>query len=264
MSKKHRVISLMLIMLLLMSVPAVHSAQTMDKEFLNDGIVSINYQPANNVPTKVMISKGDLKYTYDLGANNKFPLQSGDGEYTITILENIAGNRYKVVKKEQVNANISNKNSVYLQSIQNINWNKNMEIIKKAKELTVNASTDQEKVAAIHDYIIKNISYDYTKAGLVTANYIPSIEETVRTKSGICYDYASLTASMLRSVGVPTKMMMGYKNDIKEYHAWNQVYLQENNKWITIDTTYDAAYIQNNAAVTMLKNVSDYVVTKEY
>ena len=51
---------------------------------------------------------------------------------------------------------------------------------------------------------------------------------------------------MLRSVGVPTKLVMGRKNDIKEYHAWNQVYLADNNEWINIDTTYDAGLKKMN------------------
>lgn len=264
MRKRHCIVSLVLALLLLIGVPAAQSAETLGKELLNNGVVSINYQPANNTPTKVQISKGDVKYTYDLNKNNKFPLQLGSGEYTVSVLEKITGNRYKVVKREQINANILNKNDVYLNSIQLVNWDKDMEIIKKAKELTLHAKNDYEKVTAIHKYVINNISYDYKKASNVSANYIPSIEETIMTKKGICYDYSVLTAAMLRSVGVPTKLMMGYKNDIKAYHAWNQVYLQDSNQWINIDTTYDAAYKQGKASVTMVKQASEYSIVKQY
>jgi len=34
---------------------------------------------------------------------------------------------------------------------------------------------------------------------------------------------------MLRSVGVPAKMVKGYTTNFKEYHAWNEVYV--NDKW---------------------------------
>ncbi len=47
---------------------------------------------------------------------------------------------------------------------------------------------------------------------------------------------------MLRSIDIPTKLVMGYKNDIEKYHAWNEVYLD--GKWINLDTTYDSAYVQ--------------------
>lgn len=254
----------MLTLLLLVPATAVHAAENIDKSQLNSGIVSINYQPASNVPTKVMISKGGLNYTYNLDLNSRLPLQSGDGEYIIYILENVAGNKYKVVKQEKITASLPNKNAVYLQSIQLINWNEDMEIIKKAKELAVNTKDDQEKLTAIYNYIVNNISYDYQKATQLSADYIPSIAETSKTGQGICYDYAALTAAMLRSVGIPTKLIMGYKNDIQEYHAWNQVYLQDSNEWVTIDTTYDSILVQNKVPVTMPKDVQEYSAAKQY
>ena len=49
------------------------------------------------------------KYDYDLFGREKFeyfPLQLGEGEYKISIFENITGNRYRQVKAQNVKAEI--------------------------------------------------------------------------------------------------------------------------------------------------------------
>ena len=47
----------------------------------------------------------------------------------------------------------------------------------------------------------------------------------MKTGKGICFDYASLMAALLRSQGIPTKLVVGYSGDA--YHAWISVYLDE-------------------------------------
>lgn len=240
------------------------SSNIVDESKLDSGFISINYNP-QNAKLKAMISKGDEKYTYDLRkSNNRFPLQFGNGRYTVYILENVEGSRYKVLEKEEVNLQLKNENRVYLQSIQNINWKDSVQAVKKAKELTQNAKNDEERVVAIYNYIVDNIDYDHNKARNINTGYIPDIDDVIRKSKGICYDYAALFAGMLRSVGVPTKLIMGYKDDIKNYHAWNQVYLRDMDKWVTIDTTYDAGLENNGISASMFKNPKDYSIKKQY
>ena len=231
---------------------------------VNNGIVSVQYDSPSNNKTKVIVAKGTNKYTYDLRSNGQFPLQMGDGEYTVSVLENARGNQYKVISTETVNMQATNPQAVYLQSTEMINWNNNMQAIQKAKQLTQNAKTDKEKATLIYEYITNKVKYDNNKAATVATGYVPSIDVILNTSLGICYDYSVLYAGMLRSVGVPTKMMMGYKNNIKKYHAWNEVYLQETKQWVTIDITYDSARVQNGVAATMIKNNSEYKIEKQY
>lgn len=51
------------------------------------------------------------------------------------------------------------------------------------------------------------------------------MDETLSTKKGICFDYASLMVAMLRSQNIPTKLEVGYSGQV--YHAWISVYLTE-------------------------------------
>lgn len=240
------------------------SHSNLETNQVNNGIVSVQYDSPGNNKTKVIVAKRTNKYTYDLRSNGQFPLQMGNGEYTVSVLENVIGNQYKVISTEAVHMQATNPQAVYLQSTEMITWNDNMKAIQKANQLTQNAKTNKEKATLIYDYITNKIKYDNNKAATVAAGYIPSIDVTLNTSLGICYDYSALYAAMLRSVGVPTKMIMGYKNDINEYHAWNEVYLQETNQWVTIDTTYDSARVQNGVVVTMIKDNGEYKVEKQY
>lgn len=252
--------------LAVMLIPTVvfGQAATINKSQVSNGIVDISYKSPQNKKVKVMVAKGSVKYTYDLKANGAFPLQSGNGDYTVSVLENVSGNQYSLVTSETVNLTANNANSVYLQSIDMINWNGNMAAMKKAKELTKGLKTDKEKATAIYNFVTNKVKYDNNKAATVATGYVPSVDSTLNTATGICFDYSVLYAAMMRSVGVPTKMIMGYNKDIKEYHAWNEVYLSESNQWVVIDTTYDAPSVQKGIATSMIKTKSDYKTEKQY
>ena len=212
-----------------------------------------------------MVEKGDSRYTYNLegkGSLETFPLQSGNGEYKVSIMENTEGNKYKFVLTEKISVSAGNSNSAYLGSIQMINWNTGMSAIKKAASLTEGLSNDEAKVKKIYNYVVNNIRYDYDKLNNLPSNYIPSIDSTYKSKSGICYDFASLTAAMLRSVGIPTKLVMGYADGVTGYHSWNEVYM--GGKWVTIDTSYDSQMRENGASYSMKKSKSKYQTSKVY
>ena len=54
---------------------------------------------------------------------------------------------------------------------------------------------------------------------------MPDIDAVLAEKKGICFDYAALMAAMLRSQGVPTKLVTGYTGS--SYHAWISTYSEE-------------------------------------
>lgn len=234
------------------------------KNQLNSGILSIDYKASQDIKTKVMIKKENKQYVYDLNVSGQYPLQLGDGKYQVLVLSNVAGNQYKVVKSEYLKVEKDNENVVYLQSIDMINWNEEMQAIKIAKEITKDAKTDKEKMTIVHNYITNKIKYDNKKGVTVELGYVPNIDETLNTSLGICYDYSVLYAAMMRSLDVPTKLVMGRNKDIEEYHAWNEVYLADSDQWLIIDTTYDAPAVQKGINNDIIKNPSDYTMEKQY
>ena len=94
-----------------------------------------------------------------------------------------------------------------------------------------------------------NIVYDEEKAETVKSGYLPNVDETLKTKKGICFDYAALMTAMLRSSGIPTRLDIGYATNI--YHAWISTYLEERGwvdnviqfdgkSWTMMDPTFAA------------------------
>ncbi|WP_411345310.1 transglutaminase-like domain-containing protein [Paenibacillus sp. WLX1005] len=243
---------------------ATTDANWLDTSNLNSGYIAVNYAPDNTARTKVMISKNDTTYTYDLNTVSaaSFPLQLGNGTYEVTLLENTSGNNYKKVGTDSLQLDLADQNSVYLASTQNVNWKDSAAVIAKAQQLTANATTDTQKAQAIYDYITSNVKYDYAFASALPTVYIPSPDRTLASNKGICYDYASLNAAMLRSVGIPAKLIMGTTTRVKEYHAWNEVFL--NGKWSTIDTTVDASMKQGGKKTTLTTDSAQYTAAKVY
>jgi len=108
---------------------------------------------------------------------------------------------------------------------------------KKAHELTEKTDDEIEKLDIIYNYIITNVVYDTDKAKNVKPGYVPDVDEILKSNKGICFDYASIMASMLRSENIPAKLVTGYSSNLSVYHAWNEVYTDETG-WIVLNEMY--------------------------
>jgi hypothetical protein len=239
--------------------------KVIDTSMVKSGLIGIRYLNQSGKKLKLLVEKDGTRYTYNLKGDNSletFPLQSGNGEYKISIMENTEGKRYRYILTETVSVNVGNANAAYLNSIQMINWNRDMAAIKKASELTSGVSSEEEKVKKIYSYIISNIRYDSSKLNNLSSTYLPVIDETFQSRLGICYDFASLNAAMLRSAGIPAKLVMGYAEGVNGYHAWNEVYM--GGKWVTIDTSYDSQMKESGGSYSMIKDNGKYQGEKEY
>ena len=208
---------------------------------------------------KLMVAKDGARYYYDLhpGGLEQFPLQLGSGQYQVAIMERQSGDKYSFVKNQTVSSKVTDDKTVFLNSVQNISWDKNKAAVKRAAEITKGASSDKEKIKLLYEYVVKNISFDKAKLGTLPSDYVPDIDKTLQSKKGICYDFSSLLAAMARSVGVPCKLVKGYSDNAVGYHAWNEVYLD--GKWMIIDASVDA-----QIHGTMFKDSGKYKKVYEY
>ncbi len=186
---------------------------------------------------KIQVIKGSQTYTYDLpndGTESVFPLQCGDGDYTVRVMENVTGTKYAMAYQTQASVKLLDEFQPYLRPSAYANYKEDSKCVTKAKELAGKASDANEVVTAVFDYICKSVVYDKEKAKNVTTGYIPMPDETLTSGKGICFDYASLAASMLRSQGIPAKVIFGYVSPNDLYHAWNMFYTKEQG-WVTVD-----------------------------
>lgn len=151
-------------------------------------------------------------------------------------------------------------------------------IIELANTVTAGLSTDYEKIKAVHDWVCDNIWYDYDELRSGIPNE-KSVMETITSRKGVCVDYASLTAAMLRAVNIPVKLEAGYVLNPSAgekwtpelltgdacNHVWNEAFV--NGRWVILDTTYDSGNAYRNQTFstgTGCRNYKYFDITIEF
>lgn len=201
---------------------------SIDASNTSQGYVMVKYNGANE-KVKLQITCPDQScYTYlisDRGAYDTFPLTAGNGSYTLQVLENVAGDTYTVSLTQSINVSIEDEFLPFLYPNQYVNFHTDSKAVSKGSDLAKDTYSDLDVVQNIYNYVIKNISYDTEKAQNVSYGYVPDVDDTLSSKKGICFDYAALMTSMLRSQNIPTKLEVGYSGDA--YHAWISTYIDD-------------------------------------
>jgi transglutaminase-like putative cysteine protease len=249
------------VLMILSSTMTVFADTSNVKVNTADATVEIQ-RPTGYSNYKAIVEKDDVEYIYNLvSTTEKLPLQSGSGTYKISILGSNDGRRFRLLSEESVKVTLE-ENAVFLSASQTVNWNVDSEVAILAKDLTKDAKTDREKLEIIHTYVINHVRYDYKKANSLPKGYIPNADDTLAEGTGICYDFAAITGSMLRAVDVPTKLVKGYSSYTPVYHAWNEVLID--GEWVVVDASTDSIYVDYNASYSLEKAAKDYVGSKVY
>lgn len=176
-----------------------------------------------------------------------FPLTEGAGTYTVTLYQS-NGSKYYALVTASVAAQPGEFDPYLLPSYY-VNYTGKSPCVKIAAALAEGASDEFETIYRIYHYVASSLSYDYDLAAKVGSigGYIPDLDKIIKTKKGICFDYASLMTAMLRSRGIPAKLVFGYAGTV--YHAWINVWTEktgwitalisfDGNKWEIMDATY--------------------------
>lgn len=241
-------------------------ALTVDISHRSRGYVMARYTGGAAKANIQLIGPDGVAYKYFLTPSEVWtalPLTAGDGSYEIDGYENISGTQYAVLFKETMEVSLEDELLPFLYPSQYVNFSRDSEAVARASEIVAGASSDLDAVADIYHYVIGHVSYDMEKAETVQSGYLPDVDETLATGKGICFDYAALTAAMLRSQDIPTRLEIGYAGEI--YHAWISVYTEEtgwidrlieftSGGWTRMDPTL-ASENENNRAV--LKYIGD-------
>ena len=248
---------------------------SIDASNTSQGYVMVKYNGTNE-KVKLQITCPDQSCYTDLisdrGAYDTFPLTAGNGSYALQVLENVAGDTYTVSLAQSINVSIEDEFLPFLYPNQYVNFHTDSKAVSKGSDLAKDTYSDLDVVQNIYNYVIKNISYDTEKAQNVSYGYVPDIDDTLSSKKGICFDYAALMTSMLRSQNIPTKLEVGYSGDA--YHAWISTYIDDKgwvddiiqfngNTWQIMDPTLAAT----NDSAAVKKYVGDgshYVVKYTY
>jgi len=117
-----------------------------------------------------------------------------------------------------------------------------------AEQVTKNAATPYEKAIALMDVFRQDpFVYDATVDPSTSANALDDF--LFKTHRGFCEQYASAYAELARSIGLPTRVAVGYqpgtydKSDglwhvkEKDAHAWPEVWLGDHVGWYRFEPT---------------------------
>lgn len=234
-----------------------------------DGYVMVRFTADTGKQLKVQVNGPSITYTYDLsmGIWTTFPLSDGDGNYKVTVYENISDSKYATVLSTSFPVTLSDEFAPFLRPNQYVDYSNAADTVAKAAELTDGVQDSLQKVAKIYEFVVTNLTYDTEKAASVKSGYLPVLDDVLAQKKGICFDYAALMTGMLRSQGIPCKLVVGYADTA--YHAWVSVWTREEgwidkaiyfdgNSWQRMDPTFASSGGNSKAIREYIGDGSNY------
>ncbi|MCR4922735.1 MAG: lasso peptide biosynthesis protein [Lachnospiraceae bacterium] len=239
-----------------------------------EGYIIVKYTGSCEKVKMQLSGNNQVTYTYNLtpNADEVIPLTADDGKYQISVYENVSADQYATVFSQEFEVTIKNKFGPYLYPNKYVNFKADSNVVKEAAKLAESATCDLDVVNSVYSYMVENISYDNEKADTVQSGYVPDPDKILAAKKGICFDYASVMAAMLRSQRIPTRLEIGYAGDA--YHAWISVYTADTgwingmiefdgNTWALMDPTF-AANTKEGDLKKFIGDGSNYVTKYAY
>ncbi len=239
-----------------------------------DGYIMVKYQNDTGKRIKVQVKGPKTTYSYNLtpGKWEAFPLSDEDGTYKIGVYLNVEGTKYATVVSLTVNVKLKEPFAPFVRSNQYVDFDNAPNTVRKAAEIC-NGLETLDKVNAVYQYVVRNFKYDTHLASTVKSGYLPDLDKVLESKKGICFDYAAMMAGMLRSQGVPCKLIVGYAGS--EYHAWISVWSEKTGwiegvvyfngtTWSRMDPTFASTGAHSNAIMNYINDDANYTVKYIY
>lgn len=127
-----------------------------------------------------------------------------------------------------------------------------------ASYINTNFSTDIDKSRAIYIWVASNIQYDIEN--MYAINFYEKKEEKIakplRTRKGICENYASLFTDICQKAGLKSFVIEGYtkQNGFTDYipHAWSATLIDGH--WFLFDPTWGSGYVNGGKFFKKINN----------
>ncbi len=254
---------------------AQNGEAAIDYSHMEEGYVMVQYSAATDSRLKVLVKGPSTTYTYDLpvGAWTVFPLSDGNGDYTVGVYRNVTGTKYAAVLSEAFSVSLHDEFAPFLRPNQYVNFTADSAVVKKGSEVVAGVEEPLDKVAKVYDFVVGTLSYDTNKAATVTSGYLPVLDEVLKAKTGICFDYAAMMTAMLRSQNVPCKLIVGYAG--QTYHAWINVWTEkggwvdgaiffDGSVWKRMDPTFASSGSKSQDIMDYIGRDANYVAQFQY
>lgn len=254
----------------LTSVQASNSYGWLDYGNAADGYVVVCYTAPTSMRLKCLVKgPSGTQYTYNLqqGAVTTLPLSDGSGQYTVGLYENVTGSKYAKNLSQSFQVSLKNEFGPFLYSNQYVDYMPAANTRATGADLCSRAPDLLGKVDQVYSWVVANLTYDYDKARSVQSGYLPVLDDVLASRKGICFDYAALMAGMLRSQGIPCKLVVGYAGTA--YHAWISVWSDEagwiegviyfdGTTWQRMDPTFASSGGQSDSIMQYIGNGANY------
>jgi hypothetical protein len=172
------------------------------------------------------------------------PTYDDYGGYWIEVPYNPKENS-KVVLRFTIN---SNQKVLYREKSQKIEkWlrpsqlidSDNPTLIEKAKQLTMNGGTSEEKARRIYEFVIGYLTFQpYGR------HYLTSASNTYQLGYGTCVNFARLFVALSRAANVPARTVWGVTfNDgaYEHHHEWAE-FLDDDGYWHPLDLSFTKSF----------------------
>lgn len=265
---------------------AKNSRAVIDYSNIRDGYVMVKFTGTTTQRLKVLVqgpsyeTQSKLRYSYDLNAGEwtTFPLSDGNGSYTVTVCENTTGTKYAQVLSQTFKVSLKDEFAPFLVPNQYVDYASAPKTVAKAAELAGKETDPLKLVEIVYNFVVENFTYDKKLAATVKSGYLPVLDSVLAAKKGICFDYAAVMTGMLRSLGVPCKLVTGYVptgNGKTGYHAWISVWTEKDgwvdgaiyfdgNVWQRMDPTFASSGKSSQAIMNYIGDGSNYSVKYIY
>jgi transglutaminase-like putative cysteine protease len=211
-----------------------------DYSNIQDGYVMARYTASTTKALKAQVKGPTTTYTYSLTAGQwaTFPLSDGNGDYQVTVYENVSDSKYAAVVSASFTVKLTDEFAPFLRPNQYVDYASAPKTVEKAAELT---------------------------KGM--------LDTVLEKKTGICFDYAALMTGMLRSQNVPCKLVVGYAGTA--YHAWINVWTEDagwvdgaiyfdGTSWQRMDPTFASSGKKSESVMKYIGDGSNYTAKYFY
>ena len=116
-------------------------------------------------------------------------------------------------------------------------------VMNKAADLTAGLTKTEDKIKAIHDWIVTSKYYDQDSCQSKSKRKRQDAVAVMEYGMCVCEGYANLTAALLRNCRIQTKFISSKSLN----HAWNHVNVgtETNPGWRLLDTCWDDPLIED-------------------
>lgn len=207
-----------------------------DVSHVEEGYVIISCVSDKELRFVIRHNKDQIHYPVQTdGTSTIIPLTYGNGNYELMVAEHMEGTKHRVIWKLSLDIELIDDEAPYRYTNIYVPYTGDCQCVRTAEMIAVQAGSAGQFISMVEDYVSTCMSYDGSYVATTLDGHEINPDTFLVKKTGICLDYASCITAMLRSQGIPARLVFGDADDGggAYYHAWTEAHI--GSQWIIID-----------------------------